>query len=203
MKIILEDIGKKYNAEWIFRNINFEFSSENKYVILGANGSGKSTLLQVIAGNYISSEGKISYHNPSEIEPENIFRDISFSAPYLELIEELSLKETIEFHSKFKKLKFPTEEIIKISELENSKEKQLKYFSSGMKQRVRLCLAILSDVPILLLDEPATNLDRQGIQWYQELINNFAKEKLIIVCSNQQSQEYSFCNEELVMENYK
>lgn len=209
MKIILQNIGKRYNAEWIFRNINYEFSSENSYVILGANGSGKSTLLQVVAGNFLPSEGNIQYFTRSEtntevkIEPEMVFRSLTIASPYLELPEEFTLAEAIEFHSKFKPMKFDTHHIIELSGLEESRHKSLKYFSSGMKQRVRLSLAILSDTPLLLLDEPASNLDRKGIDWYQELMNNNTKNKLVIICSNQQQHEYSFCNKELSVEDFK
>lgn len=209
MKIILQNIGKRYNAEWIFRNLNYEFSSGNAYVILGANGSGKSTLLQVIAGNFLPSEGNIHYfENPDskpeiEIESEQIFRCLTIASPYIELPEEFTLKEAIIFHSKFKPMKFQSQQVIELSGLQESQNKSLKYFSSGMKQRVRLTLAILSDIPLLLLDEPASNLDKKGIDWYLKLINDYTKNKLVIICSNQQQYEYSFCNMELTVESYK
>lgn len=208
MKITLTKIGKRYNYEWIFRNINYEFTSDNSYVIQGANGSGKSTLLQLIAASSIPSEGEIKVENNSSskiIETENIFRYISYAAPYLQLFEDFTLFESIEFHSKFKPFVnlLPTQKIISIAQLDKSRNKQVKHFSSGMKQRVKLALAILSDTPILLLDEPATNLDKQTIVWYQELIENYAKNKLVIVCSNQQEHEYSFCNRKIIMEEYK
>ena len=209
MKIILKNLGKRYNTEWIFRNLNYEFSSENAYVILGANGSGKSTLLQLIAGNYLPSEGTVHYFESStsqpgiEIESENIFRHLAIASPYLELPEEFTLKEAISFHARFKPLKFQVEQVIQLSGLQGSQNKSLKYFSSGMKQRVRLALAVLSNVPLLLLDEPTSNLDKKGIDWYLELINKYTQDKLLIICSNQQHYEYSFCNKELIVEEYK
>lgn len=207
VKVVLEKIGKRYNYEWIFRNINYEFSSESKYVILGANGSGKSTLLQLIAGNSIASEGIIHYNIGNKtINADDVYKQISYAAPYIELFEEFTLKESIDFHSKFKHMlnNLSTKEIIEITELEKSTNKQLKYFSSGMKQRVRLALAILSNTPILLLDEPTSNLDKKAIDWYQKLMNDFAGNKrLIIVASNQQEYEYSFCNKEIKVEDFK
>jgi ABC-type multidrug transport system ATPase subunit len=206
MKIQLKNIGKRYNYEWIFRKIDYEFSSENNYVILGANGSGKSTLLQTIAGNIISSEGEIIYTiNDVNVEEENIFQHISFASPYLELFEEFTLKETIAFQKNFKPYinNLTLEEIIAITELEKAKDKQLKYFSSGMKQKVKLALAVLADSPFLLLDEPTSNLDKNAITWYQNLINTYSANKLIIVCSNQIEYEYPFCNKEIKIEGYK
>ena len=206
MNIKLQNIGKRYNYEWIFRKVNLEFSSENNYVILGANGSGKSTLLQTIASNLIASEGEIIYQKQNiTIDLEEIYKELSYAAPYIELFEEFTLTESIEFHAKFKPFykNLNAKEIIAITELEKAKDKQLKYFSSGMKQRVRLALAILSDKPLLLLDEPTSNLDKSAIAWYQNLVNSFSENRLIIVASNQQEYEYTFCNKEIRVEDYK
>lgn len=206
VQINLFNIGKRYNYEWIFRKLNYEFTYENNYVILGSNGSGKSTLLQTIAGNLMSSEGEIKYQiADNSIEIENIFNSLSFAAPYLELFEEFTLIESIEFQAKFKPFTkgLATKQIIELIELEKSKDKLLKYYSSGMKQRVRLALAVLADTPLLLLDEPTSNLDKKAIDWYQKLVTDFSKDKLIIVASNQQEYEYPFCNKQLVVEDYK
>ena len=206
MNITLSNIGKRYNYDWIFRKLDHTFSGENNYVILGSNGSGKSTLLQVIAGNLTASEGSIEYRNASQvIEFEKLYTHISYAAPYLDLFEEFTLAESIDFHSKFKPF-FPgldTKEIIRITGLEKSKDKQLKNYSSGMKQRVRLALAILSDTPLLLLDEPASNLDRNGIDWYQRLVSDHSADRLVIVASNQQEYEYPFCRQQLQVEDFK
>ena len=72
-----------------------------------------------------------------------------------------------------------------------------------MKQRVRLTLAILADCPLLLLDEPVSNLDKAAIEWYKNLINTYALHKTIVVCSNSIKEEHSFCNKELDMADYK
>ncbi len=207
VNITLSNIGKRYNYEWIFRKIDYEFSSENNYVILGANGSGKSTLLQVIAGNLIPSEGKIEYKSSEAIiiSEDNIFKHLSFAAPYLELYEEFTLVESIEFQAKFEPFYngLSVKQIIEITELDKAKNKQLKYYSSGMKQRVRLALAVLANTPLLFLDEPSSNLDKKAIDWYQKLVTEYSKNRLIIVASNQIEYEYPFCNKEILVENYK
>ncbi len=208
MQISLSNIGKRYNYEWIFRKVNYEFTNSDSYVILGGNGSGKSTLLQVIAGNLISSEGEIKYkinEEKPEVPAENIFRHLSFASPYLELFEEFTLKESIEFQAKFKPFfsGLNSDTIIGLTQLEKAKDKQLKYYSSGMRQRVRLALAILADTPLLLLDEPTSNLDKKAIDWYQNLITNYTQNRLVIVCSNQLEHEYFFCKKQLSIEDYK
>jgi ABC-type multidrug transport system ATPase subunit len=207
LTISLTNIGKRYNYEWIFRKVDYEFIGDNNYVILGANGSGKSTLLQVIAGNLISSEGEIKYQVPENniVSEEDIFKHISFASPYLELFEEFTLVESIEFQAKFKPFStgLSTQQIIAITQLEKAQHKQLKYYSSGMKQRVRLALAILADTPFLLLDEPTSNLDRKAIDWYQNLVSSYSQKRLVIVCSNQLEYEYAFCNKTMSIEDYK
>ncbi|MEO6904438.1 MAG: ATP-binding cassette domain-containing protein [Bacteroidia bacterium] len=209
MQIQLSNVGKRYNYEWIFRYINQEFISENNYVILGANGSGKSTLLQIIAGSTTTSEGSITYNKDDQkknsISEDTVYTQLSFAAPYLELFEEFTLFESIVFHAKFKPffVGLDTAEIINLLEFKKAKNKQLKYFSSGMKQRVRLAFAILSNTPLLLLDEPTSNLDKVAIDWYQNLINIYSANRLIIVASNQQEHEYFICNKQINIEDYK
>ncbi len=201
MNISLKGIGKRYNRDWIFRNLSYELSAGNGYAILGANGSGKSTLLQVIAGSAMASEGNVEYSQ----EPETIYKHLSIAAPYLELFEEYTLRESIDLQAKFKPYRdqLSTDAIIATLEMENAANKEVKYFSSGMKQRLKLGLAILSDVPLLLLDEPCSNLDHASVQWYQALLQKHSANRLIIVCSNRQKDEYSFCKQELLVENYK
>lgn len=175
-------------------------------MILGANGSGKSTLLQVIAGSLIPSEGIVKLNvNGSNVQEENVYKHISYAAPYLELFDEFTLTECIEFQAQLKPFRkeLSTKQIIEITELEKAKDKQLKYYSSGMKQRVRLALAVLADTSLLLLDEPTSNLDRKAIDWYQNLVSYHSQNRMIIVASNQQEYEYPFCNQELRVEEYK
>lgn len=204
MQIILENLGRRFNKEWIFRNISFTFSQGQQYAILGPNGSGKSTLLSVLLGNLTPSEGKISYLSGKEILPEHIFNYISLAAPYLDLIEEFTLQETIDFHFQFKAYQpgFDSAAVLDLLALSKAQDKPLKYFSSGMKQRTKLALAFCTDTPILVLDEPTSNLDTQGTDWYLELVEKFAKDRLVLVGSNQ-PYEYEFCKQHLNIIDYK
>ena len=204
MQIVLENLGRRFNKEWIFKGISHTFSQGQQYAILGPNGSGKSTLLSVLLGSLTPSEGKISYSNGKEILPENIFNYISLAAPYLDLIEEFTLQETIDFHFKFKNYQpgFDAATVLDLLALSKAEDKPLKYFSSGMKQRTKLALAFCTDTPILVLDEPTSNLDTQGTDWYLSLIEKFAKERLVLVGSNQ-LYEYDFCKHRLSILDYK
>lgn len=204
MKISLNNVGRRFNKEWIFRNLSTEFSAGNSYAILGPNGSGKSTLLSILTGSLSPSEGEISFSQGTDIPVENIYRYISLAAPYLELVETFSLKEIIDFHFKFKNFApgVDAQSLISILGLDKAANKEIKYFSSGMKQRTKLALACCTDTPILFLDEPTSNLDVQGINWYRELIENFGKDRLTIIGSNQ-IQEYEFCNHQIQITDYK
>jgi ABC-type multidrug transport system ATPase subunit len=203
VQINVTKLGKRFNRDWIFRYFNYGFIAGKKYAITGPNGSGKSTLLQLIGGAISHNEGNIEYTiSDIRCSTEEIYKHISIAAPYLELVEEMTAKEFLEFHSKFKSLRSSIPEIIKIVGLENAINKQIRYYSSGMKQRLKLAQAFFSDTPVLLLDEPTTNLDTDGITLYQHLINNYTKEKLVIISSNDK-QEYDFCENVIAIENYK
>ncbi|MCD8742322.1 ABC transporter ATP-binding protein [Mucilaginibacter roseus] len=205
MNITLTDIGRRFNRDWIFKGVNYTFTTGGSYAVLGPNGSGKSTLLQVLNGSLSPSKGKISFSlDGVDIEVEQVFKHLSLAAPYLELIEEFTLAEVIDFHFKFKSYKpgIDNRELITLLNMQSSKNKLVKYFSSGMKQRLKLALAFCSDTPILMLDEPTSNLDAQGVDWYLSLVERFAAGRLTIICSNQE-HEYSFCSHSLNIVDYK
>ena len=195
MEIQLQDVAKKFNKEWIFQNVNHELNHADPTAIIGPNGSGKSTLLQLIAGSLLQTRGEILYKQQGQdIPAEKIYNYISFVAPGLSLPEDFTLKEFIKFHFSFKQLKagHDIEELPTRFLLEGAANKYIKNFSTGMKQRLKLGIALYADTPILLFDEPATNLDTKGLDWYLEETSRIREEKLIIVCSNRED-EYSFC----------
>ena len=205
MKITLENIGRRFNRDWIFRGIDYTFTSGKIYAVLGPNGSGKSTLLQVLNGSLGPSAGTISYfYEDNPVETDEVYKHLSLAAPYLELIEEFTLDEMIDFHFKFKSYKagIDKNELITLLAMPGAKNKLIKYFSSGMKQRLKLALAFCSDTPMLMLDEPTSNLDIQGVDWYLSLVQQFAQNRLTIICSNQE-HEYNFCDERLSIVDYK
>jgi len=229
LSISLNNIGKKFNREWIFRNLNYEVLANDKLVILGGNGSGKSTLLQVISGFVAVNEGDIAYSlelgvgirqtenkyaKPQTVSDKKLLnrqpeivnpKYISFASPYIQLIEDFTLVEIIEHTALFKPFtkKLSTEEIIEIIELAHSKNKFIKQFSSGMKQRLKLGLAILADTSLLLLDEPVSNLDKNAIEWYKDLITAYSENRTVVVASNAISDEYLFCTKQLNVMDFK
>ena len=163
----------------------------------------------MIAGAISPNQGKVEYYPAGTQEakaasPENIFQYISIAAPYLELIEEMTLEEFLQFHSRFKPFlpSLSIQKIISTAGLSGAASKQIRYFSSGMKQRVKLAQSFFSDTPVLLLDEPCTNLDADGFALYQELVAEYCNGRLVIISSNDPA-EYSFCGEVIRMADYK
>ena len=200
MNISLKNAGKRYNREWVFRHIDLDLIPGRSYAIIGPNGSGKSTLLQVIAGAIQHTEGTITYWDTKPVEAP--YQYLSLAAPYIELIEEMTATELLRFHATFKPLTKSIGEILKEIGLEKAANKQIRYFSSGMKQRLKLAQAIFTRVTVLLLDEPTTNLDADGIEVYQQLIQDYTPGKLVVVSSNDKL-EYDFCQEIISINDYK
>jgi ABC-type multidrug transport system ATPase subunit len=205
MTISLSEAGKRFNRDWIYRHFTYQFIAGNTYAITGPNGSGKSTILQALSGSMLINEGSIEWSiNGKLLDPEAVYSHVSICAPYLELIEEMTLLEFFDFHQGFKPFLpgLKIEEIISRIGLEKAVNKQIRNYSSGMKQRVKLAQCILSDTSIVLLDEPCTNLDSAGISLYLSLIADYGKDRLIVVSSNDET-EYSFCKEVINISDYK
>ncbi len=205
MEIITENIGKKFNKEWIFRKISFSIKTNESIAITGHNGSGKSTFLQLISGALLPTEGSITYlKDNQEIAPETIYQHLTYTAPYLELIEEMSVTEFVEFQKEFKPFQnnLSSKEFIEKINLTHAQNKQIRLLSSGMKQRLKLGISLYNNSSLLLLDEPTSNLDSIGIDWYREEIAKKLNHQTILICSNQR-HEYEFCDRELKITDFK
>lgn len=206
MRILVDKIGKKFIKEWIIKDASFELSTGNSYTFVGPNGSGKSTLIQLLTGMVPVTKGAISIIDDTEkkLHIDVWYKKMVIAAPYLELVEEFTLRELIAFHGKFKpyKNKMTPTEIEDFIQLSHAKHKIIRHFSSGMKQRLKLGLAFLSDVPIVFLDEPTSNLDRAGIDWYLQNISQLSGNQMVVLGSNV-IQEYEFCKNIISVSSFK
>lgn len=204
MQIEATGLGKRYAREWIFRNLTHTFREGTATAVLGPNGSGKSTLLNTLSGQLLSTAGTLSFaHQGRTVPVEEMPPLLAYAAPYLELIEELTLTELLHFHTRFKPLKpgVSQQQLVELMYLEKSRHKLVRDFSSGMKQRLKLALALYADTPLLLLDEPTTNLDRAGVAWYQEHVRATLAGRTVLVSSNV-PEEYDFCQEQLLITDF-
>ena len=205
MEIILSNAGKRYRLDWIFRGMDYTFRAGERYALLGPNGSGKSTLLRVLSGQLSPTRGTVAYRRDgADVDPDHLFRLVSYAGPYIELIEEFTLEEALRFHTGLKPLLpgLNAQAVYDLLALPKARFKELRFFSSGMKQRVKLALAVCSDTPVLLLDEPATNLDLAGIAWYKQLVTTYARDRLVVIASND-PDDAAFCPVHLTITDFK
>ena len=205
MKIELQGVGKRYKLEWILRGIDLSVPPQSQVAITGPNGSGKSTLMKMLSGYLSPSKGRIHFTlDAQQVGESELYRHLAYAAPYIDLIEELTLTEAIRFHQRFKPLLPGMDEdaTYQLLGFKKAKRKQIRHFSSGMKQRLKLALALCSDTPLLLLDEPTTNLDTEGIQWYRSLIDRFAQNRTLIIASNV-DVDFDFCEQRVDILAYK
>lgn len=193
MKICCNQISKKFGKQVILKNFSQELTAEKTYVVTGPNGSGKSTFLKLLSGTDHPDKGTISYSKQNkEIPAADISQYLSISAPYQELIEELSLQEHIDFHCKMIPSFVYDPSIFEKAKLEKHLSKKIGDFSSGMKQRVKLIFACCSEREILFLDEPTSNLDKDGKDFYKNLLlNQQAKKRLVVIFTNE-PDDYKF-----------
>ena len=205
MKILAENLEKKFRQEYVIKNFNFEFQDHKKYAIVGPNGSGKSTLLQLLSQFSLPTKGSIKYldNQGNLIESDLAFKQISFAAPYREIIEEFTISELISFLVGLQNLPsaFNIKAFEEFSELKTNPNKLIKDFSSGMKQKTKLTLAFSTPRPFLFLDEPTTNLDFKSKDWFQRKIEA-EKDKLIVIASNEES-EIKYCEERIQILDFK
>ncbi len=205
MRIQLNRIGKRFRYRPIFEGVDLDLSPQHRYAITGPNGSGKSTLLKIIAGQLTPSNGQITYSlQGKSVEVGAVYQHLAYAAPYIDLIESFSLTENLRFYNSLKSFQnnLSIAGLKDMLNLRAGKDQAIKYFSSGMKQRLRLALAICTDSPILLLDEPTTNLDKQGMRWYAQLLQQFSNDRLVIIASNIES-DYEICEEIVNIMDYK
>ncbi len=205
MEISLHQVSKRYRYDWVFKGIDFRFQPGGRYSLTGPNGSGKSTLMKVLSGHLTPSKGDISFSiGDKKLAVEEVYTNLSYAAPYIELIEEFTLSEMLHFHQQFKPFLhgITPASITELLAFPKAKNKEVRHFSSGMKQRLKLALALCSDSTFLLLDEPTTNLDRQGVEWYLRLVEQYLGDRTVVVASNVE-EDYGFCETGLNILDYK
>jgi ABC-type multidrug transport system ATPase subunit len=199
MKIIATGIHKKFRQEWVFKALSYTFESGKSYAIIGQNGAGKSTLLKTLAQYSLPNKGKVEFEGITE----DVNKQISFAAPYSELIEEFTLPELLNFlvQINFLEARWDFKAFTSFIDLRPSESKYIKNFSSGMRQKVKLGIALAADRPILCLDEPTSNLDETAKNWFYKALDG-QRHKLILIASNEQA-EINLCTNQIAIADYK
>jgi ABC-type multidrug transport system ATPase subunit len=205
MKIVLDNVAKRFGRDWVLRKLNYQFQSGTAYALRGPNGSGKSTLIRILCGHLTPTKGKIRFENDGlPIPPSSVYRECTLAGPYIDLIEEFTLEEAIDFHFRFKVIQpgLDRQHLPELFELAAARGRYLSEFSSGMRRRLQLGLAICSQSRILLLDEPTVTLDEAGVQWFLGLAERFRQDRLLVVASNV-AQDFAFCDTTLDVRDFK
>ncbi|NML64004.1 ATP-binding cassette domain-containing protein [Hymenobacter sp. RP-2-7] len=198
LDLAAHDLGRRYGRQWIFRHLSCTLTPGSATAVLGPNGAGKSTLLSILAGQLLPTEGRVSYALAGRPLPvAEMPRQLAYCAPYLELPEEFTLLELLAFHTRLKPLRagVSVADLLDIMYLHRARHQAVRTFSSGMKQRLKLGLALYAAAPLLLLDEPTTNLDATGAAWYQAQVAEARRADAgrVVVVSSNVPAEYSFC----------
>ena len=190
LTLTARSVGKDFAERKIFRDINFNISNGQSLAVTGSNGSGKTTLVRILCALIRPSTGEVTYQfNDKKVPEEKIYHHIGLVGPYLELYEELTARENLEFFARMKRIPDYTERIgmllsrMRLSGREND---QVKNYSSGMKQRLKYVFALLHQPPVLFLDEPTSNLDSEGISTVYEIMTEQKKDKILILATNDQ-----------------
>jgi len=193
MQVSLSGVGKRFRTKWVLQDLHLLIEAGMRHVVTGKNGSGKSTLMRIIAGQLSPTCGTIGWSSRGKaIPPGLLYRHIAIAAPYMELIEEYTFGELIRFQRQLKPFSggMSDPDLLRLSGLRDNLSQPLRVYSSGMKQRAKLSLAILSDTPLLLLDEPCSNLDEGSRHWYSELMAEYGRGKTLVIASNHNKDEY-------------
>lgn len=191
------NLEKRFGQKTVFSNLTIETDTP-VLGIAGINGSGKSTLLRCLAGLLKPSSGSVQWVIDGEqIKQTNLKNSLGYAAPYIQLYEELTVRENLEFIRNVRCLKSSNSisNLLEPLGADQLLERHFGELSTGQQQRIKLAAAIIHDPDILLLDEPGSNLDEAGKKIILSLVERYKKrDRMVIIASNQQ-EELALCNE--------
>jgi len=205
-KITLKNVRKNFSRLLVFDSVNFELTIGSSLAIAGKNGSGKSTLVKIIAGLLSPSAGEVIYQiDGKKIDKLDWFKYIGFVAPYLQLYDEFTGYENLEILARIRGLKNyknKIEEVLKRVNLYARRDDLVRGYSSGMKQRLKYACALLHEPIVLILDEPTSNLDAEGVEMVWKIAQEQKKKGILIVATNE-AEELQMCEEVINLDELK
>lgn len=203
MELVLEDLAKLYNSHWIFRHLNLSIASGSRWAIRGHNGSGKSTLTAILLGLTLPTEGKVKcIKKGTDVPAENLPLFTSFASPYMLVPQELTVRQLYRNYNRFRTCSLDEEAFVRKAWLEGDDHKTIAQFSTGMVQRLRLTLALSTNSDLVILDEPTSNLDVKGKEWFDSMISEHLGPRTLIIASNEES-DLSHCEYSLQISDYQ
>lgn len=193
-----KQLSKNFNRRPIFKDISFELNSGDSVAITGRNGSGKSTLVKIIANVLQPTSGICEiYKGDAVVKKDDYYKYVGFVSPYLNLYDEFSGLENLEITSRIKLAYGGNHSgVLERVGLKDRCNDLLRIYSSGMKQRLKLAFAVLHDPQILILDEPTSNLDKEGIRIVSDIAEDQKKNRILLIATND-DYEKSLCSTEI------
>ncbi|HED09203.1 MAG TPA: ABC transporter ATP-binding protein [Caldithrix abyssi] len=198
MHLQVEKIYKKYNRRYILKNISFTAKQGQSVAITGPNGSGKTTLIKILTQIIRPDKGTLVFYlDNHKLSPENLNRHIGLIGPYLQLYQELTAYENLRFISQLRRVPHAEKRIKELAAavgLERHIHRAVHTYSSGMKQRLKYLFAIMGDPDFLFVDEPTSNLDKDGISWVYQLLDEWKRDKVLVFATNDE-QDLNYADE--------
>lgn len=204
IQLQLNSICKRYNQRLVLQGISFEATNGEVVAITGNNGTGKTTLLKIIAGLSRPSGGTVTLIIKDKvISPEQIPHCVGFVAPYLEVYKEFSPAELLVITARMRGITWDgchQDAILSAVGLQNRAHDNIRGFSSGMQQRVKYALALQHQPPVLLLDEPTTNLDQNGITMVHTIVRLFSERGGIVLIATNDERDILLCTKHIAVQ---
>ena len=181
------NLKKVFNRRSIFDDVSFKVVSGQTLLITGPNGSGKSTLVSIISGVLTASAGNVDAKVDGTDVGETMYRAIGLVSPYLQMYEEFSPRENLEFVLSARglnDLRGRIQPLLEELQLKGRIDDPVRTYSSGMKQRVKFAFALIHQPPVLILDEPMSNLDAKGIEMVKGIMDAQRQQGILVVATN-------------------
>jgi heme exporter protein A len=188
-----ENIDKRYGGLLALRAVSLTIAPGECVVFAGRNGSGKTTLLRIAAKLVRPSRGTLSFSGQSPTGEDHAIRP-GFVAHATMVYDELTAEENLLLFARLQEVAQPenrVDALLKDVGLSDRRASLVRTFSRGMRQRVAIARALLHEPAVLLLDEPATGLDPQGVTWLADAIRRLRDSGRTILMSLHGESEIS------------
>jgi heme exporter protein A len=197
VSVCAKDVKKVFGRRIIFDLIRFDLVEGESLAITGPNGSGKSTLVKIIAGVLSPTSGNIEIAiDDRVIKSEDLYQNVGLVSPYLQLYEEFSGLENLRLAADIRGISNTGEELSDLLSrvsLFHRRNDEVRAYSSGMKQRLKYAFALSHSPSVLILDEPTSNLDVEGLSMVRSIIEEQRKRGIIVLATNDKA-DIQFCN---------
>ena len=182
-----ENLRHAFNRKQIFRDVSFDVTGGQSLMVAGRNGAGKSTLIKILCGVLTPTAGTVTVQADDAGDMFAAQRRIGLVAPYLQVYEEFSAMENLHLSLTLRGAR-PDDgrarQLLERVVLDPKRTDPVRGFSSGMKQRLKYAMALIHRPPVLVLDEPMSNLDADGISIVRGIMEEHVRTGILVVATN-------------------